>query len=173
LDFSSSNWIFLINRALTVKFQPFALLNLLNQFWYFFSIPASFSRSYYFLDFFRIYIFVFFLFCVRTQKWITTTAQPSLDFGSSFPSSSAHRPNNTVVSSSSASSSWSPQQRPKQQPLTTWSEGEDDETHRKTYLQWNRSKRGEGGETDLKKEENNKSIITILICHGNPFKLWF
>ena len=64
LDFSSSNWIFLVNRTLTskkyiVKFQTFAFLNLLNQFWPFSGIPTSFSRSYYFLDFFRIYFFIY------------------------------------------------------------------------------------------------------------------
>jgi hypothetical protein len=35
-------------------------LNLLNQFCHFFSIPASFSRSYYFLDFFQIFFDIFF-----------------------------------------------------------------------------------------------------------------
>jgi hypothetical protein len=65
LDFSSSTWIFFVNRALinqkyTVKFQHFAFLNLLNQFCPFFSILASFSRSYYFLDFFWIFFYIFF-----------------------------------------------------------------------------------------------------------------
>jgi len=65
--------------ALTVKFQPFAFLNFLNQFWYFFGIPAFFlspiisSISFeYFFDIY-IYIYLYFLiFFVGTQKWVTT-----------------------------------------------------------------------------------------------------
>jgi len=80
LDFSSSNWIFLINRALTVKFQPFAFLNLLNQFWHFFSISAILFSLLLFFGFLLIYIYIYFLYFLIfmwTQKWVTTDA-PSL-----------------------------------------------------------------------------------------------
>ena len=47
---------------------------------YFMGVSTSFSYSYYFLDSFRICIFLyvlffvfFFIFCVGTQKWITIT----------------------------------------------------------------------------------------------------
>jgi len=67
LDFFSLTWILFVNRALfrkkyTVKFQHFAFLNLLNQFYHFFSILVLFSRTYYFLDFFRIFFDIFFLY---------------------------------------------------------------------------------------------------------------
>ena len=53
----------LINQQHTIKFQPFVFLNLPNQFLAIFSILASFSRSYYFLDFFRILLLLL-LFCI-------------------------------------------------------------------------------------------------------------
>jgi len=66
--------------ALTVKFQPFVFLNFLNQFWYFFGIPAfflspiiSWISSEYFFDIYiylyiYIYIFVFSLFFCGNSK---------------------------------------------------------------------------------------------------------
>jgi hypothetical protein len=63
LDFSFSNWIFFINRALISKkiycqISIFVFFNLLNQL----DSPASSSHCYYFLVFFWIYFFIFSLF---------------------------------------------------------------------------------------------------------------
>jgi len=70
LDFSFSNWIFLVPRALiskkyTVKISIFVFLNLLNQFLSFFSIPTSFSPIIFgFFQIFFWYIFLYFLICI-------------------------------------------------------------------------------------------------------------
>jgi len=62
LDFSSSNWIFLINRLSLSNFNLFAFLNLLNQFWHFFGIPATLFSLLLFFGFLLIYYFCIFLY---------------------------------------------------------------------------------------------------------------
>jgi hypothetical protein len=84
LDFSSSNWIFFVNRALinqkyTIKFQTLYFLTSLTNFWLFYGRSDILFSLQSFLDFLWIYFFLYFLFffCVGTQKWVTIDA-PSL-----------------------------------------------------------------------------------------------
>jgi len=77
LDFSSSNWIFFINRAFisqryTVKFQSLYFLASSTNFLLFsrrFEILFSLLLFFWYI---LIDFFSFLLFCAGTQKWVTT-----------------------------------------------------------------------------------------------------
>jgi hypothetical protein len=78
LDFSSSNWIFFINKALTsqrytVKFPSLYFWTSSTNFWPFSGRSGIlFSLLIIFLIYFLIDLFSFLFFCARTQKWVAT-----------------------------------------------------------------------------------------------------